>query len=92
MTISSATVHVDLPGRAYDVRIGVGLLAEAGAAIAPLGGRKHLAIVTDETVAGLHLAALQDGLAEAGFTTAALALPAGEGTKGWIKKSSAVMS
>jgi 3-dehydroquinate synthase len=83
MTISSATVHVDLPGRAYDVRIGVGLLAEAGAAIAPLGGRKHLAIVTDETVAGLHLAALQDGLAEAGFTTAALALPAGEGTKGW---------
>ena len=83
MTNPAATVHVDLPGRAYDIQIGPDLLAGAGAAIAPFGGRKHLAIVTDETVAGLHLAQLQAGLTEAGFTSAALLLPAGEATKGW---------
>ncbi len=83
MTNPAATVHVDLPGRAYDIQIGPDLLAGAGAAIAPFGGRKHLAIVTDETVAGLHLAQLQAGLTESGFTSAALLLPAGEATKGW---------
>jgi len=83
MTSPAATVHVDLPGRAYDIHIGPDLLAQAGAYIAPLGGRKHVAIVTDKTVAGLHLKTLQDGLAQAGLTSEALALPAGEATKGW---------
>jgi 3-dehydroquinate synthase len=83
MTNATTTVHVNLPGRAYDILIGNGILDKAGHAIAPFGGRKHLAIVTDETVAGLHLAQLQAGLAAAGFTSAALALPAGEATKGW---------
>ncbi len=36
----SGTVHVDLGARAYDVRIGAGLLAQAGAEIAPLLGSR----------------------------------------------------
>lgn len=77
------TVHVDLPGRAYDVRIGPGLIAEAGGQIAPLLTRPRVAVLTDDTVAELHLAALEQGLAEAGITLQALRLPAGEATKSW---------
>ncbi|WP_458790582.1 3-dehydroquinate synthase [Yoonia sp. MH D7] len=82
---TAATVHVNLPGREYDIHIGPGLLIEAGNLIAPFGGRRHVAIITDETVAGLHLSALQAGLAAAGITSQALALPAGEATKCWAE-------
>ena len=77
------TVPVPLGDRAYDVRIGQGLLGRAGAEIAPLLSRPRVAIVTDATVAGLHLAALQDALRSAGIASEALVLPAGEGTKSW---------
>ncbi|TJZ83715.1 3-dehydroquinate synthase [Paracoccus hibiscisoli] len=77
------TVHVPLGARAYDVRIGQGLLTRAGAEIAPLLARPRVAIVTDATVAGLHLAPLQQALREAGIASEALVLPAGEGTKSW---------
>lgn len=77
------TVHVDLPGRAYEVRIGTGLLTRAGAEIAPLLSRPKVAIVTDENVAALHLDTLKAGLAAEGITAEALALPAGESTKSW---------
>ena len=76
-------VPVDLGTRSYEVRIGAGLLSRAGAEIAPLLRRKRVAIVTDETVAALHLPALEAALAAEGITSSALALPAGEGTKGW---------
>ena len=77
------TVHVNLPGRAYDVVIGPGLLAQAGERIAPFLKRRSVAIVTEENVAPKHLAALQDGLKAAGITSEALVLPAGESTKSW---------
>ncbi len=77
------TVHVPLGARAYDVRIGPGLIDRAGAEIAPLLARPRLCIVTDETVARLHLDRLRQGLAEAGIDSTALALPPGEGTKSW---------
>jgi 3-dehydroquinate synthase len=77
------TVRVDLGSRSYDVRIGDGLIDAAGAQIAPLLRRPRVAIVTDETVGALHLAQLQAALMAAGITSTALALPAGEGTKGW---------
>lgn len=79
----SVTVHVGLPGREYDIEIGPGLLSSAGGKIAAMGGRRHVAIITDETVAGLHLATLQESLNAAGITSDALALPAGEATKCW---------
>ncbi|MBC7137952.1 MAG: 3-dehydroquinate synthase [Defluviimonas sp.] len=82
------TVRVDLGARSYDVRIGAGLLARAGAEIAPLLRRPRVAVLTDENVAALHLDALRDGLSEVAMT--ALALPAGEGTKAWPEFSRAV--
>ena len=77
------TVDVDLGDRSYQVRIGQGLLARAGAEIAPMLRRKRLAIVTEETVAALHLPALQAALEAEGIASTALALPPGEGTKNW---------
>jgi 3-dehydroquinate synthase len=84
------TVRVALPGRAYDVRIGPGLLARAGAEIAPLLARPRVAVLTEERVAALHLPALEAGLAEAGIEAVSLALPPGEATKGWPQFSRAV--
>lgn len=76
-------VHVPLGDRAYDIHIGGGLIARAGGFVAPLSNGRKVAIVTDETVADLHLDVLQAGLATGGVASAALALPAGEATKGW---------
>ncbi|KGJ06234.1 3-dehydroquinate synthase [Paracoccus halophilus] len=83
--MSIETVHVDLGARSYDVRIGQGLLARAGDEIVALAGRRRVAILTDETVAALHLPALQEALAGAGIEAPALALPAGEATKCWAE-------
>ncbi len=83
-------VGVALGARSYDVRIGSGMLARAGAEIAPLLRRNQVAVITDATVAGLHLAALEAGLAAGGVGMAALALPAGEATKGWAELSRTV--
>ena len=77
------TVHVDLPGREYDVVIGPGLMASAGARIAPFLRRPRVVIVTEENVAALHLSALKSGLEASGITSEALVLAAGESTKSW---------
>ncbi|MGO7590298.1 3-dehydroquinate synthase [Rhizobium leguminosarum] len=75
------TVHVPLGERAYDILIGPGLIARAGAEIASrLKGRKA-AVVTDENVAPLYLKALVASLDEAGIASAEVVLPAGEKTK-----------
>ena len=81
----TATVHVDLPGRAYDILIGPGVLDQSGARIAGMGARRHVCILTDENLAGLHLARLQTVLSDAGLTSEALALPPGEPTKCWAQ-------
>ena len=52
-------VHVALPGREYDVMIGPGLLEQAGAHIAPLLRRPRVVVISDETVADLHLETLR---------------------------------
>jgi len=77
------TVHVDLPGRAYDVRIGTGLLAKAGTHIAPVLSRSRVVVVSDANVAGLHLDTLKAALQGDGIAVEALVLPAGEATKSW---------
>jgi 3-dehydroquinate synthase len=78
-------VHVGLPGRAYDVLIGPGLLEQAGAHIAPLLKRPKVTVISDETVAGLHLETLRDGLAAEGISMEALLLTPGEATKCWAE-------
>ncbi|MDP0930253.1 3-dehydroquinate synthase [Paracoccus onubensis] len=77
------TVHVPLDDRAYDVRIGQGLIQDAGTQIGPFLQRSRVAIVTDETVSALHLEPLRAALAAAGIDSEALVLPAGEATKSW---------
>ena len=77
------TLTVELGARAYDIQIGPGLIAEAGTYIAPLLRRPRVAVISDETVAGLHLEALREGLAASGIEMVALTLPAGEATKSW---------
>lgn len=84
------SVHVGLPGREYDILIGPGLLAEAGKHLSPHLRRPKVAIVTDERVAAAHLATLEAALGAEGITHAALALPAGEATKGWTQFSRTV--
>lgn len=76
-------VPVNLGARSYEVRIGEGLVARLGEEIAPLLRRKRVAIVTDETVAGVHLEAVLAALSVAGISATALAVPPGESTKGW---------
>jgi len=81
--VADQTVCVSLGARAYDVRIGAGLLSRAGEQITPLLTRPRVAIVTEDRVAALHLAPLCQGLASAGIAFETLTLPAGEGTKSW---------
>ena len=77
------TVHVPLGERAYDIQIGRGLIAGAGERIAAIAPGAACAIVTDETVAGLHLPALEASLSGAGLRTTTIVLPPGEGTKSY---------
>jgi len=86
----SEIVRVSLGDRAYDVRISAGLLGQAGANIAPLLSRPKVAVITDETVAKLHLATLRAALAGSGIEINALVLPPGEATKDWSNLSRVV--
>ncbi|SPH17882.1 3-dehydroquinate synthase [Defluviimonas aquaemixtae] len=88
MTEATDTVRVELGSRSYDVRIGAGLIGRVGVEIAPLLQRRRVAVLTDETASALHLEALRTGLGDVSMS--ALALPAGEATKGWAQFSRAV--
>jgi shikimate kinase/3-dehydroquinate synthase len=74
-------LRVVLPSTAYDVVIGENLLARAGAYLAPVLPQKRAVVITDETVAGLHLETLLRGLAEVGVATQKIVVPAGEASK-----------
>lgn len=79
-------VEVGLASTRYEVLIGPGLLARAGAFIAPLLPQKRCFIVTDENVARLHLPALTASLEEVGIASQSFILPPGEASKsfaGW---------
>jgi 3-dehydroquinate synthase len=78
-------VEVPLGARSYPIHIASGLLGDAAAHLSPLAPRGRLAVVTDETVAGLHLAAFAGGLAAAGLAVDPIVLPSGEGTKSWAQ-------
>lgn len=78
---SPETVRVDLPDAGYDVAIGHGLLAGAGARLAAVLPQKRAIVVTDEHVAAHHLARFAASLDDAGFSHDALVVPPGEGSK-----------
>ena len=79
------TVRVALGTRGYDIRIGSGLVTMAGVEIAPLVKRPHVFVVSDETVASLHLDPLTGGLGSAGLEATVLTVPAGEATKSFAQ-------
>ncbi|MHA1537072.1 MAG: 3-dehydroquinate synthase, partial [Alphaproteobacteria bacterium] len=79
-----------LAGRGYDIHIGPGLIGRAGAHIGPLLARPFTVIVTDETVAGLHLEPLKAGLAAQGIEAEAIVLPPGEATKSMTQLTAVV--
>jgi 3-dehydroquinate synthase len=74
-------LRVELGDRGYDILIGPGLIARAGAEILPLMRRRQAVIITDETVARHHLAPLRASLEEQGISQHAIVLPSGEATK-----------
>lgn len=79
------TVRVDLGARSYDILIGDGLIAGAGALVQPYTGQSRAFVISDETVWRLHGDRLRSGLAGAGIETIENILPAGESTKNWAQ-------
>jgi 3-dehydroquinate synthase len=77
----SSMVRVALGERAYDIVIGRGVIASLGSRIGALAPGAKTAIVADETVAGLHLAAVAESLLRAGIASTAITVPPGEGSK-----------
>ena len=65
----------------YDVVVGEGLLARAGALLAPVLPQKRAVVVTDEHVARLHLGTLLAGLEQTGFATHTVTVASGETSK-----------
>ncbi|THD47226.1 MAG: 3-dehydroquinate synthase [Bradyrhizobium sp.] len=82
---TSREVVVALGTRSYRIVIGPGLIEAAGAQVAALAPGARCAIVTDATVAGLHLEALQRSLEAAGLKTAVVICPPGEVTKSYAE-------
>ena len=74
-------VPVGLGDRSYDILIGPGLLAQAGARIAALAPGAACVVVTDRHVAARHLPALGASLDAAGLRHAAVVVAPGEGSK-----------
>lgn len=77
------TVRVDLGQRAYDIKVGGGLLETAGDYIAPLLRRPFAVIVTDQNVAATHLDTLKRALALKNIGCEAIILPPGEKQKSY---------
>ncbi|HVZ07855.1 3-dehydroquinate synthase [Rhodopila sp.] len=74
-------LHVVLPSTSYDVVIGENLLSRAGALLAPRLQQKRAVVVSDRTVADLHLPTLLAGLEETAFTASSIIVRPGEATK-----------
>jgi 3-dehydroquinate synthase len=76
-----ATLRVELGARSYEIAVGSDLIARAGALMAPVLASRRVVVVTDETVAALHLTELETSLDEAGIQHHRIVLPPGETTK-----------
>ncbi|MEJ1160366.1 3-dehydroquinate synthase [Prosthecomicrobium sp. N25] len=88
--MTAAIVPVDLGDRAYEILIGPGLLAGAGAELARRFPGARFAVVTDETVASHHLDALGASLTDAGLAYSSIVVTPGEGSKSFTVFESVV--
>jgi 3-dehydroquinate synthase len=73
-------VHVRTQ-KPYEVRIGRGLLAQAGPWLAELVKTRAAALIADDTVDALYGDTVEKSLTDAGFAVARMAFPPGEGSK-----------
>jgi 3-dehydroquinate synthase len=80
-------VTVEVPGRAYDVTVGAGLLQVAGELVPSLSGAERAFVVADHGVAERYLDRLSAGLARAGLETVHLGVPEGEQAKAFAVMS-----
>ena len=76
-----ARLRVELGARGYDIVVGEGLLADAVTWLGPVLESRRVAVVSDETVAALHLPALGRALEAAGIEHHDAVVPAGEASK-----------
>jgi 3-dehydroquinate synthase len=84
MTGSSVRkIPVVLGDRSYEVMVGSGLLARSGALIGDVFGGARVAVVTDENVAGYHLASVIESLGDR--CRGSIVLPPGEQTKSFVR-------
>jgi 3-dehydroquinate synthase len=78
---SDTTIELALPGRSYAIVIGENLVASAGNRIADALPRARCAVVSDQTVADLHLAPLKASLEECGIFLGSAVVAPGEASK-----------
>ncbi len=76
------TLEVALAERSYPIRIGRGVLRDAGPLLAGEGARSAI-VVTNATVAAHWLAPLEQSLAGAGIRAETIEIPDGEAHKNW---------
>lgn len=74
-------VSLELGARSYDILIGAGLLAQAGALISKRLGAVKCAVVTDKNVAGYHLETLAGALGAQCSHAGTITLKPGEAAK-----------
>jgi 3-dehydroquinate synthase len=75
------TISVKLPQNSYEIRVGAGILAQAGPWLKEKGFSGRAVIVTDTNVQPLYGDALNQSLSGAGFSVTVLTVPAGEASK-----------
>ena len=83
--IGTDRLTVELGSRSYDILIGRGLLAAAGRHLQPLLRQPRVVVLTDRTVASLHLPSLTRALDAVGIGHETIVLPAGEQTKSFAQ-------
>lgn len=81
MAESVTTIRVELRERSYDIRIGRGILEEAGRFIIERLPGRHAVVITDQNVRAPHAQRVSAALIAAGFRTEMICIPPGEGSK-----------
>ena len=77
------TLTVALAERSYPIHVGTNLLRDV-AGLLPAARHARAIVVTNATIASLHLDALQAGLSAAGLRHDAIVIPDGEEHKDWV--------
>jgi 3-dehydroquinate synthase len=79
----TAAIRVAVPGGAYEVTIGSGLLDRLGGLMRSVTAAARCALVTDDAVGPLYGLRAADALREAGFEPVLFTVRAGERSKSW---------